>query len=63
MVVPKSDYRTPKSYPKNPRGTHGTYPCLMVDLRENRLSNMISIVLIYLLNLTKDFAKTTVIYT
>ncbi len=31
MVVPKSDYRTPKSYPKNPRWTQGTHPCLMVE--------------------------------
>ncbi len=34
MVVPKSDYCTPKSYPENPRGTQGMHPCLMVELRE-----------------------------
>jgi hypothetical protein len=52
-----SDYRTPDLYPKNPRWAWGMHPCLLVEYF--RLSNMISIALIYLLDLTKDFTKTT----
>jgi hypothetical protein len=36
------------------------HPYLLVELRENQLSNMISIVLIYLLNQTKRLRKNNI---